>query len=89
MTTKVADIRFRVEIKKNGIVVYKVRSSDDTQDYDVTVFDGQARNCTCPATKPCYHMRDVQAREDARRSVGTLVQHGNREVKTERGVLMR
>ncbi len=28
---------------------------------------GTVNNCTCKATKPCYHMAAVQAREDARR----------------------
>lgn len=65
---KTADIRFRVELKnKPWIVIYKVRSSDDTQDYDVTVVHGKVNNCTCPARKPCYHTRDVQTHEDARK----------------------
>ena len=63
---KQADIRFRVELKaKPWIVIYKVRSSDDTQDYDVTVVNGKVNNCTCKSYKPCYHMAGVQAREDA------------------------
>jgi hypothetical protein len=66
-TAKQADIRYRTEIKRNGIVVYTVRSSDDTKDYEVTVVRGKVNNCTCKATKPCYHMRDVQAREDERK----------------------
>jgi len=66
---KTADIRYRVELKnKPWIVVYKVRSSDDTQDYDVTVCDGKVNNCTCKARKPCYHMAGVQAREDERKA---------------------
>ena len=65
---KQADIRYRVELKnRSHIVVYKVRSSDDTQDYEVTLVRGRVNNCTCKATKPCYHMHDVQIREDARR----------------------
>lgn len=65
--TRQADIRYRVALKQHpGIVVYKVRSSDDTEDYDVTMVDSKVNNCTCRARKPCYHMRDVQAREDAR-----------------------
>src|SRR5258708_35849948 len=65
---KQADIRFRVERKSRPLsVIYKVRSSDDTQTYDVTVVPGKVNNCTCPARKPCYHMHDVQAHEDARR----------------------
>lgn len=65
--TKQADIRFRVELKnKPWIVIYKVRSSDDTRDYNVTVIRGKVNNCDCDSRKPCYHMRDVQAREDER-----------------------
>src|SRR5260221_11381183 len=66
---KTADIRFRVELKnKPWIVVYTVRSSDDTQDYHVTVVRGKVNNCDCISRKPCYHMRDVQVREDARKA---------------------
>ena len=69
---KQADIRFRVELKSRPrIVIYKVRSSDDTQDYDVTLVGGKVNNCTCKARKPCYHMHDVQIREDARRVAST------------------
>lgn len=64
---KQADIRYRVALKQHpGIVVYMVRSSTDKEDYQVTFVDGKANNCTCPARKPCYHMRDCQSREDAR-----------------------
>ncbi len=64
---KTADVRYRVELKnKPWIVVYKVASSDGTQVYDVTVVHGKVSNCTCVSYKPCYHMRDVQGREDAR-----------------------
>ena len=69
---KQADIRFRVELKnRSHIVVYKVRSSDDTQDYEVTLVRGKVNNCTCASRKPCYHMHDVQIREDARRQAET------------------
>ena len=64
---KQADIRYRVSLKSNkNIVVYIVRSSDDTQDYQVTLCRGKVSSCSCPATKPCYHMKDVQAYEWAR-----------------------
>lgn len=65
---KTADIRYRVEIKNKPIVIYKVRSSDDTQTYDVTVVRGKVNNCTCKSYKPCYHMKGVQEREDERKS---------------------
>ncbi len=61
---KVADIRYRVEFKaRKHIVVYIVRSSDDTTDYQVTLVCGKVNNCTCPSHKPCYHMEQVQKRE--------------------------
>ena len=68
---KQADIRYRVALKAHpGIVIYKVRSSDDTEDYDVTLVDGKVNNCTCRekfnSSARCYHMRDCQAREDMR-----------------------
>lgn len=66
---KVADIRYRVALKNHSdIVVYKVMSSNGVDMYDVTVVRGKVNNCTCKSHKPCYHMRDVQAREDARKS---------------------
>ena len=71
---KQADIRYRVELKSRPrIVIYKVRSSDDTQTYDVTLVGGKVNNCTCKARKPCYHMHDVQIREDARRQAAATV----------------
>jgi hypothetical protein len=64
---KTADVRYRVELKdKPWITVYKVVSSNGVDVYDVTVCHGKVNNCTCIAHKPCYHMRDVQGREDAR-----------------------
>lgn len=65
-TAKQADIRYRVELKNRDIVVYKVVSSNGSDVYDVTVVRGHVNNCTCISHKPCYHMRDVQGREDAR-----------------------
>ena len=64
---KVADIRYRVQLKnKPHIVIYQVMSHFGNEMYDVTLIHGKVNNCTCPAKKPCYHWRDVQAREDAR-----------------------
>jgi hypothetical protein len=64
---KTADVRYRVALKNNkNIVVYIVRSSDDSQDYQVALVNGRVSSCNCKATKPCYHMRDVQAKEWAR-----------------------
>lgn len=64
---KVADIRYRVQLKdRKNIVIYTVRSSDDTEEYQVTLVNGKVNNCQCRTTKPCYHMRDAQAFEWAR-----------------------
>jgi hypothetical protein len=56
----IARIQFIADACK---VVYKVRSSDGTQQYETYLFDGKATSCTCPAKKPCYHMVQVQAKE--------------------------
>ncbi len=62
---KQADIRYRVQLKdRPWIVVYKVASSNGVDMYDVTVVRGKVSSCGCPSRKPCYHWKDVQARED-------------------------
>ena len=64
-----ATILYRVALKQHpGIVVWQVLSSDGVTKYDVTMVRGKVNNCTCKATKPCYHMTAVQAREDERSS---------------------
>ena len=70
---KTADIRYRVQLKnKPWIVVYEVRSSrDENVKYEVTLVHEKVSSCTCESWKPCFHMRDVQAREDARQPVST------------------
>lgn len=66
---KQADIRYRVQLKnKPWIVIYVVRSSDDSTDYQVSVVRGKVNSCDCPAKKPCYHMRDVQVFENERKA---------------------
>lgn len=57
----------RVEIKKSDLVVYKVRSSNGTDTYQTTFYNGKASGCSCPSYKPCYHMTQLQAREDERK----------------------
>ena len=56
-------IQFKVDSRK---VVYNVRSSDGTQVYQTFLFNGKACSCTCKATKPCYHMTQLEAREASR-----------------------
>ncbi len=67
-TQKQVQIIARVQIKRNGIVVYKVRSSNGKDEYQTTFFDGKATGCSCPATKPCYHMTQLQERENERKA---------------------
>ena len=70
--TKVADLRYITTLKnKPYIRIYTYRSSDDTRDYQVTTVHGKVSSCSCPATKPCYHWNDAQAREDSRKSIAT------------------
>jgi hypothetical protein len=64
--SKPVDILYRVEIKRNGIVVYQVLSSNGVDVYQVSVVRGKVNSCDCSSYKPCRHMRDVQGREDAR-----------------------
>ncbi len=86
---KTADIRFRVELKNRPqVVVYKVRSSDDKEDYDVTIVRGKVNNCSCISRKPCYHMTGVAAKEaefQARRHQREAAAMGElgREIATE------
>lgn len=64
---KVADLRYIVSLKnKPYIRIYIYRSSDDTQNYQVTTVRGKVTSCTTPATHPCYICKDAQAREWAR-----------------------
>ena len=66
-TQKQVQIIARVQIKRNGIVVYKVRSSNGADIYETTFYNGKACSCSCPSKKPCYHMVQLQEREDARK----------------------
>jgi len=65
---KVADIRYRVEVKAlSGVVVYKTVSSDGKCEYETTLVNGKVSSCTCPAHQKsgvtCYVIRDVLAKE--------------------------
>lgn len=66
-TTKEVTVLARVVFKNDSRkVVYNVLSSNGKDQYQVYFFDGKVCSCSCPATKPCYHMVQLQAREDAR-----------------------
>jgi hypothetical protein len=55
--------------KLNGVVCYRVRSSNGHDDYCTTLVNGRATGCSCPARKPCYHMHQLEEREAARSQV--------------------
>ncbi len=61
--TVVARIQFKADARK---VVYLVRSSRAEDIYHTYLFDGKATSCECPSKKPCYHMAQVEAIEEAR-----------------------
>lgn len=65
-TVKQVKIIARCQFKKNGIVLYKVQSSNGHDTYHTTIVNGKATGCTCPATKPCYHMTQLQQIEAER-----------------------
>jgi hypothetical protein len=56
----------RYQLKRNGHVVYLLRSSNGVDTYTTTLINGRASGCSCPATKPCYHMRQLETREAER-----------------------
>jgi len=63
--TILARAQFKSNPKAGG---YQVLSSNGVDRYEVTVYNGKATSCTCPATKPCYHIKGVQEYENARRA---------------------
>lgn len=72
-STKQVQIIAHYEIKKDhsfrplvGHVAYLIRSSDGQSEYCCTLINGKASGCTCPARKPCYHMKQLEAREAER-----------------------
>ncbi len=66
---KVVNVIARYFMKRNGHVVYAVRSSNGVDTYCTTIINGKATGCTCPATKPCYHMIQLEAKEAARKDL--------------------
>ncbi len=73
-TVKQVQIIARYFVKKTSFVVYAVRSSDGTSVYYTTLDTrGHATGCTCPARKPCKHMHQMEAREQARREAAAPV----------------
>lgn len=48
---------------KNGTVTYCVRSSNGKDFYYTTVINGEASGCSCPSRTKCYHMKQLENRE--------------------------
>ncbi len=64
---KQVQVLTRYEIKRNGHVVYTVRSSNGQDTYTTTLVNGKATGCSCASRKPCYHMAQLEAKEASRR----------------------
>ena len=65
--TKVVQVIARITYKRNPkAVTYLVRSSNGIDQYQTTIYNGKAVSCSCPATKPCYHMKQLETREASR-----------------------
>lgn len=64
----IARVQFKCDSRK---VVYLVRASNGTDQYETTVFDGKATSCTCKAKGCCYHMRGVEALESKRQEIAS------------------
>lgn len=62
---KTVNIQSRKDFN-NGYVVYTVLSSNGVDTYHTTLVNGHATGCTCPATKPCYHMTQLEQNEKER-----------------------
>ena len=65
-TQKQVQVLARYEIKRNGHVVYTVRSSNGQDTYTTTLVNGKATGCSCPSYKPCYHMTQLEEKEASR-----------------------
>ena len=64
---KEVTILARVEFKNDPRkVVYQCLSSNGVDKYNTFLFNGKACSCECPATKPCYHMVQCEAKEQQR-----------------------
>jgi hypothetical protein len=59
----IARVEFKCDSRK---VCYQVLSSDGVTKYTTCLLAGKAVGCDCPATKPCYHMAQVEQYEALR-----------------------
>jgi hypothetical protein len=67
--TILARYAHKTDGKLNGRVTYLVKSSDGTTKYCTTLIDGKPSGCSCPSRKPCYHMHQLETREQERKAV--------------------
>jgi hypothetical protein len=65
-TAKLVQVIARYTIKRNGHVVYLVRSSSGKEQYTTTLVNGKATGCSCPAHGRCYHRTQLEQREQER-----------------------
>lgn len=63
--------RYTHKNRENGTVSYLVRSSNGKSTYCCTLINGKASGCSCPSRKPCYHMTQLEAKEQERQDVAT------------------
>lgn len=66
-TQKQVQVIARYQLKKNGHVVYSVKSSNGQDTYTTTLVNGKAAGCDCASRKPCYHMTQLEQREQGRK----------------------
>jgi len=65
--TKKVQLIARYALKRNAaIVVYTVRSSDGSEIYQTTLYEGKATGCSCKATSQCYHKTQIEMIESKR-----------------------
>ena len=64
----IARIAFKADPRK---VCYIVKSSNGKDTYQTCLFNGKATGCSCPSTRPCYHMTQIEAKEAARQAAST------------------
>lgn len=72
--TTTVTVLTRYQIKRNGHVVYTALSSNGVDRYTVTLVNGKATGCDCPARKPCKHMNACEAKEAARNQTAQAVE---------------
>jgi len=72
-TQKQVQVIARYQLKRNGHVVYTVRSSSGQDTYTTTLVNGKATGCSCPCQSGhCYHKPQLEAiearRQEAKRA---------------------